>query len=126
MFRYALAAAAMMIAAPAFAAEERPFTQAEFAAAQAANRPVLIDIAAWWCPVCASQGRSIKTITASPQYNNLLILRVNYDSQKDVWKGFGATKQGTLIAYRGRKETGRLAFQTDRAQIGALLASAVR
>jgi thioredoxin 1 len=126
MIRTAIAMAAIAIAAPALAAEEKPFTQAEFAAAQAAGRPVLVDVAAWWCPVCASQGRSIKAITASPAYAKLLILKVNYDGQKDVWRGLGVTKQATLIAYRGRQEVGRIAFQTDRAQIGALLASAVR
>jgi thioredoxin 1 len=126
MIRTALAIAAIAIAAPALAAEEKPFTPAAFAAAQAAGRPVLVDVAAWWCPVCASQGRTIKAITAAPQYAKLLILRVNYDSQKDVWRGFGVTKQATLIAYRGRQEVGRLAYQTDKAQIGALLASAVR
>ena len=76
MIRHALAAAAMIAVAPAYAAEARDFTQAEFSAAQAANRPVLVDVAAWWCPVCASQGRTIKAVTAAPQYKNLLILRV--------------------------------------------------
>ena len=126
MIRHALAAAAMIAVAPAYAAEARDFTQAEFSAAQAANRPVLVDVAAWWCPVCASQGRTIKAVTAAPQYKNLLILRVNYDKQKDVWRGLGASKQGTLIAYRGKQETGRSAFQTDKTQIANLIATTVR
>jgi thioredoxin 1 len=42
-------------AAAAQAAEERPFDRATFAAAQAAERPVLVKVSAWWCPVCAER-----------------------------------------------------------------------
>jgi len=50
----ALFATAMLAVAPAHAAEFRDFDQAAFAAAQAAGRPILLDVHAWWCPVCAS------------------------------------------------------------------------
>ena len=71
------AIAATAFTAPAAAAERQPFTPAALAAAQAKGRPVLVDVKAWWCPVCASQSRTIKATTAAPQYNNLLILSIN-------------------------------------------------
>ncbi|MFM9935393.1 MAG: thioredoxin, partial [Novosphingobium sp.] len=61
------AAVAFAFAAPAAAAERQPYTPAALAAAQAKGRPVLVDVKAWWCPVCASQSRTIKAATAAPQ-----------------------------------------------------------
>lgn len=113
-------------AAAAHAAESRNFDQATFDAAKAQGRSVLVEVSAWWCPVCSSQKRSIAAITADPAYDRLLILKVSYDGQRAVWRGLGVQKQGTLIAFKGQREVGRLAFVTDRNQIAAMLASTVR
>ncbi len=130
MTKYHAIAAALVasiaIAAPAQAAETRAFDAATFAAAQAQGRPILVDVKAWWCPVCASQGRTIKTLAIDPAYRTMVIFEVNFDKDKEALKRFGVTKQGSIIAYRGARQTGRLDFVTDKAQIGALLASAVR
>lgn len=112
--------------APARAAEERNFDAAAFAAAQAQGRPILVDVKAWWCPVCASQGRTIKAVVASPDYATLIIFNVSFDRQKDVLRRFAVTKQGSLIGFHGSRQTGRLDFVTDRAQIGGLLAGTLR
>lgn len=130
MFRsltaFALTAiAAMSFAASAAAAERQPYTPAALAAAQAKGRPVLVEVKAWWCPVCASQGRTIKATTAAPQYNNLLILSINYDTQKADWKALGAQKQSTLIGYSGAREVGRVVYTTDKAAINGLLAKTI-
>ena len=127
-FRYLLVtlAASLAVIAPANAAEEKNFDRAAFAAAQAEGRPILVDVKAWWCPVCASQNSTIKKAVTSPDYAKLIIFNVNYDKQKDVLPAFGVNKQATLIAYRGKRQTGRLDFVTDRAQINALLASTLR
>ncbi len=125
--KIALAAViAMSAAVPAYAAEERKFDAASFAAAQAQGRPILIDVKAWWCPVCASQSHSIKRETAAATYNTLIVFNVNYDKQKDVLRRFGVTKQATLIGFHGARQTGRLDFVTDRARINELLASTLR
>lgn len=130
MTRYYAFAAALVasvtMAAPALAAETRPFDAAMFAAAQAQGRPILVDVKAWWCPVCASQGRTIKAVSADPAYQKLIIFDVNYDKDKDALKRFGVTKQATLIAFHGARQTGRIDFDTDKARIAALIASTVR
>ncbi len=121
--RSALAlAATAVLSSPLHAADLRKYDAATFAAAQKAGRPILVDVKAWWCPVCASQNSTIRKAIAAPDYNNLLILELNYDSQKADWQGFGVQKQATLIAFRGGKELQRLQFVTDKAQINALLA----
>lgn len=119
------AVAAVSFAASAAAAERQPFTAAALAAAQAKGRPILVEVKAWWCPVCASQGRTIKATTAAPQYNNLLILSINYDKQKAEWKALGAQKQSTLIGYSGAREVGRVVYTTDKAAINGLLAKTI-
>jgi thioredoxin 1 len=111
---------------PANAAEVKDFGRAAFAAAQAEGRPILVDVKAWWCPVCASQNSTIKKAIASADYAKLVVFNVNYDKQKDVLPVFAVTKQATLIAYRGKRQTGRLDFVTDKAQINNLLASTLR
>jgi len=108
---------------PAQAAEFRDFDQAAFAAAQAQGRPILLDVHAWWCPVCASQNHTIKKTAAGPAYDKLIVFRINYDKQKPVWQSFGVRKQATLIAFRGRHEVGRLQYMTNKDKINALLAS---
>ena len=128
MIRHVLAAFALasIAAASAQAAEFKPFDRAQFNAAQAAGKPVLVDVAAWWCPVCHSQEGTIKKTVADGAYDKLTIFKINYDKQKDEWKRFGVTKQATLIAFRGGREIGRLAFKTNKDEINALLASTVR
>ncbi|MGY2732736.1 thioredoxin family protein [Sphingomonas sp. UYP23] len=127
-FRLTTAAfvASILAVAPAHAAEFRAFDQAAFVAAQAQGRPILLDVHAWWCPVCFSQNHTIRQAVLSPAYDKLIIFRINYDTQKPVWRGFGVRKQATLIAYRGQREVGRLAYLTNKDAINALLASAVR
>lgn len=111
------------IAVPASAAERRAFDQAAFAAAQAKGKPTIVEVHAPWCPVCASQNKTIDKLTANNAYPDLVIFRIDFDTQKPVWQKFGAQKQSTLIAFRGKKETSRIAYQTDEAKIAALLAS---
>lgn len=128
MIRHALAAlvASSFAATAAHTAEFKPFDRAQFNAAEAAGQPVLVDVAAWWCPVCHSQNRTIKAAVADPKYNALTIFELNFDKQKDEWKNFGVTRQATLIAFKGGHEVGRLAFRTDKDEIKTLLASTVR
>lgn len=51
------------------AAEFRNFDHAAFTAAQAQGRPILLDVHAWWCPVCASQNHTIKKTVKSAAYD---------------------------------------------------------
>ncbi len=128
MFQIFLAAlvAAIATASPAAAAQYLPFDRATFDAAQAAGQPVLVDVAAWWCPVCFSQERTIRETTSAPEFARLTIFKINYDQEKPEWKRFGVTKQATLIAFKGGREIGRIAYQTNKMQIRDLLAAAVR
>lgn len=117
--------APIALVAPAFAGapQAQPFDQAAFEAAQAAGKPILIDVHAPWCPVCAAQQRVIAATVKDPRYANLVIFRIDFDSQKALWQRFGATKQSTLIGFHGRTETGRVIYSAETGKVQGLLAS---
>jgi thioredoxin 1 len=119
----AVIVAAMVAVAPANAAEFQDFSRAAFKAALAQGRPTLVEVHAWWCPTCASQGSTVKKTVSAAQYARLIVFKINYDKQKPEWQSFGVSKQGTLIAFKGGRESGRLNFVTDKPQIAALIAS---
>ena len=125
-FRLAAIALAATAAIPAQAAEFVKFDRAAFDAAQARGRPILLDVHAWWCPVCGSQARTIKAVATPETYPKLIVFRINYDTQKDAWRSFNVHKQATLIAFHGKRETGRIAYMTDKAKIADLIASTNR
>ena len=61
---------------------------------------------------------------AKAEYKSLTIFEVDFDSQKDAVKRFGARSQSTPIVFKGAKETGRSAGDTREASIEMLVKSA--
>jgi thiol-disulfide isomerase/thioredoxin len=116
----------LVMAGPALAAEKLPFDQTRFAAAQQANRSILVDITASWCPTCKAQKPIIDSLSAKPEFKDLTIFEVDFDSQKDTVRAFGAQSQSTLIAFKGTKEMGRSVGETRASSIEMLARSAVR
>lgn len=102
-------------------AQHVPFTTVAFEAAQAAGRPILVDVYAPWCPTCRAQEPVIERLTSQPAYDDLIVFRVDFDGQKDALRRFGAQRQSTLIAFRGRQETGRNVGVTAYFEIERLL-----
>jgi len=107
--------------APAFATETRTYDPAAFAAAQKAGKPIFVAIDASWCPTCAKQRPILSELMADPKFKGLVYFVVDFDSQKDAVRFFGARTQSTLIAFKGERETGRSVGDTDRSSIAALL-----
>lgn len=124
---FAAGVPAIMVAAPAVAAAPavRPFDQAAFDAAQKAGKPIVVWVHAPWCPVCRAQEKTIARVTANPAYHDMQVFRIDYDTQKALWKKFGATMQSTVISFRGKRETGRIAHETDDAKVTAVIHSAI-
>jgi thiol:disulfide interchange protein len=126
-FGLGFAAAAMtVIASPATAAQVRPFDARILAQAQAQGRPILIDVYADWCSVCKVQHKHLSEIASSPAYKNLIVLRLNYDTQKAERRKLKVPLQSTLIAFNGRNERGRLVASTDREVISRLVRSTLK
>ena len=108
-------------AASARAATVAPFTEQAFKSAQADGKPILIDISATWCPTCAQQKPIIDSLAATPAFANLVILHVDFDTQKDVVRALGARMQSTLIVFHGVTLKGVTVGDTDPDSIKALL-----
>lgn len=117
------AAASVMASAPAVAPPHVAFDRAAFEQAQAADKRILIDVHAPWCPTCRAQEPIIERLSAARGNENLIVFRVDFDGQKAEVRRFGAQRQSTLIAYRGTRETGRLVADTNPERIAALVAS---
>ena len=96
-------AALAMAPAVARAAERQPFTDAAFDAAQAAGRPVLVDVSAPWCPTCRAQRPHIDAMAADPRMKEAIFLSVDFDSQKEALRRLNVRSQSTLIAFKGRE-----------------------
>ena len=74
-----------------------------------------------WCPTCRAQKPSIESLVSSPEHPDLLVLEVDFDSQKDVLRQFNVRQQSTLIAFAGTREVGRTVGVTDPYGIFALV-----
>ena len=105
----------------AWAGETRPFDQATFDRLRANGDPVLIDVYADWCPTCKQQAPIVAALMASPEFKDFTVLKVNYDTQKDVRVKLGVAQQSTFIVFRGTREIARSTGDTGRNSIAATL-----
>lgn len=106
---------------PAFATGPQPFDAQKFDAAQKAGKPIFVAIHATWCPICKAQKPILAELMADPKFANLEYFTIDFDSQKDLVKRFGAQKQSTLISFKGETELGRSVGDSNRDSIAALL-----
>jgi thioredoxin 1 len=103
------------------AAEKINYDAKAFAAAQAAGKPILVEIHASWCPTCKAQAPILGNLEKQDKFKDLVVFHVDFDSQKDAVKAFGARMQSTLITFKGATETGRSVGDTNAASIATLL-----
>ncbi len=84
-------------AAFARAATVAPFTEQAFKSAQADGQPILVDISATWCPTCTQQKSIIDSLAATPGFEKLVILHVDFDTQKDVVRAQGLRTKNSVV-----------------------------
>ena len=104
---------ALLSVASQAGADAKPFSQEKFDQLQADGKPVLIDVWADWCPTCKRQGTILGPLLQEEEFQNITLLKVDFDDQKDVVKAFGATRQSTLILYKNGKEVDRGVAETN-------------
>ncbi len=119
LFAFAFACLGASLAA---AAEKASFSQVAFEAAERAGGPILVDVAASWCPTCRAQAPILDQLVSEPKFKNFQVFVVDFDSQKDALHLFGVRQQSTLIVFKGDSEVGRSVGDTGKASIEALLA----
>ena len=121
MLTSALVVVGSSAAIPALAFENAKFDAKAFETAQAAGKPILIEVTAPWCPTCKAQKPILSNLAAKPKYKNLVALEIDFDSQKELLRKFGVSMQSTLIAFKGTKEVGRSTGDTKASSIEGLL-----
>lgn len=102
-------------------AAPKTYDPASFAAAQKAGQSILIHVTAPWCPTCKVQKPIVEKLAATPEFKDLVIFEVDFDTGREALIAFKARSQSTLIAFKGDKETGRSVGDTNPAGIEALL-----
>lgn len=124
--RIALALVAVLPLALASAASaEEKFTDAALAAAQKAGKPVLVEVAAPWCPTCQAQKPIIEGLAKNEKFKSFVFLKLDFDSQKDEQRKLNVRTQSTLIVFKGTNEVGRSIGDTNPQSVEALLAKAL-
>jgi len=89
----------LVVTPAAFAAETIAYTPAAFDAAQKAGRSMLVEIHATWCPTCKAQAPILADLERDQKFKDLVVVHVDFDSQKDAVRRFGARVQSTLITF---------------------------
>ena len=64
-------------------------------------------------------------LTREPKFKDLVVFKIDFDSQKDEVRALKAQSQSTLIVYKGEVEKGRSVGDTSLLSIEALLDSAL-
>jgi len=101
------------------------FDQARFDKLLKEGKPVLVTIHADWCTTCLTQGKILGGLLKTSPYNQLQVLRVDFDKQKKIVHAFKAQWQSTLIVFKNGKEVGRSTADTDKENIALLLRQAL-
>ena len=113
-----------LTATSVYALEIIPYTPAALAHAQQSGQSYALHFHADWCPVCRAQSKVLEELKADPSLT-MTVLVVNYDKEKALRKPYGVHTQSTLIAFKGKQGTGRLAGESAPEKIRAVLALAL-
>jgi thioredoxin 1 len=116
---------ALSLGSIASAMDKKPFDEAAFEAAQAAGKPILVEVSASWCPTCKAQAPILSRLRSDPRFKELVSFDIDFDSQKDLLKQFNVRTQSTLIVFKGKQETGRSTGDTNADSIEALLGKSI-
>ena len=95
----------------------------------AAGKTLFLDWKASWCSTCAAQGRVLSALKQeNPAYEQAItFIDIDWDQWKDaeITQRFNIPRRSTLVVVKGDRELGRLVAQTSRAQIEALMNTAL-
>jgi thiol-disulfide isomerase/thioredoxin len=121
-----LCAAALAIGITrAVAADRLVFDAGAYQDVLEAGKPILVHVTAAWCPQCKLQKPIVAALAERPEFKDLTIFDLDFDSQKDALRYLHVQKQSTLVVYKGKTEVDRAAGITRREAIEALMRKAL-
>lgn len=125
-----LTALAATLPLAAHASPNAPYTPDLLKAELAAGKTVFLDFFATWCSTCAAQRRVIDALkAANPAYEaQISFIVVDWDtwSNGDLVKQMNIPRRSTLVVLKGDKELGRIVAGTAKADIQALMDTALQ
>ena len=126
-FRRLVLAAVMLLlgAVNALAADRFTYEAKAFQAAREAGKPILVHVTAPWCGECKAQKPIVAALALQPEYKDLTIFDIDFDSQKDALRALNVQKQSTLVIYKGKAEVTRAVGITRREAIEAIFKKAL-
>jgi len=125
--RHLVLAAAMLLltAVNALAADRFAYEAKAFQTALEAGKPILVHVTAPWCGECKAQKPIVAALAAQPEYRDLIIFDVDFDTQKDALRALKIQKQSTLVIYKNKAEVTRAVGITRREAIEAIVKKAL-
>ncbi|MEL6550667.1 MAG: thioredoxin family protein [Pseudomonadota bacterium] len=95
----------------------------------AAGETVFLDVAADWCTTCRSQERTINALMGeNPAYAEAVtFVRLDWDDHKNaqIVQDLRIPRRSTLVVLKGEDELGRIVAGTRKADIQALMDTAL-
>jgi thioredoxin 1 len=109
----------------AVAADRLVYDARAYQEALDAGKPILVHVTASWCPQCKLQKPIVAELAERPEFKDLTIFDVDFDTRKDALRYLHVQKQSTLVIYKGRAEIDRAVGITRREAIEALMRKAL-
>jgi len=107
------------------AAERLPFEDKAFDKALASGKSILVHVTAPWCAECKQQKPIVARLAEEPDFKNVIIFDVDFDTQKAALRDLHVQMQSTLLAFKGGKEIARLIGDTRASAIEAVMRMAL-
>lgn len=106
-----------LLASTANAGEIVPASMEAYKQASMAKKPIIMHIHASWCPVCAKQNPAIEALMKEPEFKDVVVFKIDFDTDKALVEQLGVKSQSTLIAAKGPVEIDRMVGISDQEQI---------
>ncbi len=121
MLLHVLLTTALGTAVPAPKAALPAYQQASFDAAMKHGTPLVVIVAASWCPVCKAQEAVLSRLMGTPEFKGVQVVRVDFEDQAAVVKALRVDSQSTIVAFKGGKEVGRWVGETNQDRIAIMM-----
>lgn len=114
-----------LFAGPALALALKPYSAEAVAAAQARGEATALHFHADWCPTCIAQQKALRDLEKRDP-RAITVFVVDYDREKALRREHRVRAQSTLVVFKGRKETGRIAGETKPSALSDALQTAFK